>query len=327
MKVVIVSELGGNNGHLINCQNIETTLKKNFEGVDSTIIIDKKGFLRPPDHSVFKRKPETKPTQISDILVSRGISEGEPLKYVISGWKKMFTALSPDIVFFNYAPLALLAAKEFNFKKVTYESPFSLPATDDHNDELLVAINAVSKVPINSLFSIYQNCINIIYTIEELDFKKPKREEVHYTPLLNVTEPSDDGFGLFYIYNEKTLDSFDFSSPNQFPFIVYSPIKREYTRSFDSSFYEDMTRCRFYVSHGGVGGITRATVLGKPSFCFPLYYEQAQNARALKDNRIGRDNFTESYEEFQELANTVKLFSNKYKETNWEENFLATIGE
>lgn len=53
-----------------------------------------------------------------DILLQRGYDSFAGLQALVKAWRALFDIYSPDLVVFDYAPTALLAAKTYSFKKI-----------------------------------------------------------------------------------------------------------------------------------------------------------------------------------------------------------------
>jgi hypothetical protein len=66
----------------------------------------------------------------AQLLATQCFSSSQELGLYVRAWRSIFDAFSPDIVFFEHSPTALVAAWTYGFHKVVIGSGFTVPRTD-----------------------------------------------------------------------------------------------------------------------------------------------------------------------------------------------------
>lgn len=64
----------------------------------------------------------------ADLLLEKGFDNAKGLSIIIEAWRQLLTAIAPDLIIFDHAPTALLAAKHLQVPKVIFSNPFLTPA-------------------------------------------------------------------------------------------------------------------------------------------------------------------------------------------------------
>ncbi|MFT5085495.1 MAG: hypothetical protein ACI9Y1_003556 [Lentisphaeria bacterium] len=149
------------------------------------------------------RHRSSSPCCIPEVLLVNGYNDPNQLKGLVAAWQGLFNALRPDVVLFDYAPTALVAAQAFKFYKIACGGgvgelvpgvlsadlmPFSIKPNDriDVSERrVLSTINAVNKsldVPLlDHLGDLYLSVDDtIICTVPEMDIYRKKRTTVNY---------------------------------------------------------------------------------------------------------------------------------------------------
>lgn len=83
--------------------------------------------LQGPSWPTRHQKLSRPPASLAEVLLSVGFYRPEVLIEKLTHWQTLFANLQVDIIFFDYAPTALLATRQFPGKRVNLCDPFSKP--------------------------------------------------------------------------------------------------------------------------------------------------------------------------------------------------------
>lgn len=139
---------------------------------------------------------------IPEILLTSGYSDPDQLEGLVRAWQGIYELLLPDVVVFDFAPTALLAAQNSHFKKIVLGAGFAelvpgylsqdlkpfmvKPADriDISEHQVLSTVNAVNEVfdlPLLTYLSeLYEVDKTLIASIQELDVHGRNRTQVEY---------------------------------------------------------------------------------------------------------------------------------------------------
>lgn len=211
LKALCVWELGGNLGHVNNLAAICTQLQargyevsvalRSLEYVGDVFGDTAVRIFQAPIWTVPARRTRG-PESIADILGSLGYEHASGLRSLVRAWESIFELVSPDVVVFDFAPTALLAARKFSFKKIVTgigfgelppESPAvslmpwrgqALQTVQSREAAIVDQINRVLSAgllpPIRFIGDLYQVDRTIIAFIPELDLYGQRRNDVTY---------------------------------------------------------------------------------------------------------------------------------------------------
>lgn len=138
--VALVWELGGERGHITRLCALARVLLRQQHRI----------FLIVSDHSLAlelmteeerskitvvtlpKKNQQAvtlsrEPCSFSEVLLSSGYHSVQYLLQQFSVWVKLFDRIKPNCVVFDYAPTAVIAATNFNFKKIVIGDGFAVP--------------------------------------------------------------------------------------------------------------------------------------------------------------------------------------------------------
>lgn len=143
-KILCVWELGEDLGHLAQFSVVSKELlsrghevyfaARDLSRSDSFFPEQQVCLLQAPVWQPRLKKP-MKTRTFSEILLYQGFQSKASLQPLVSAWRNLFTLISPDLVIFDYAPAALVAAINFSFKKVILSNSFTtLPVGSDSKD-------------------------------------------------------------------------------------------------------------------------------------------------------------------------------------------------
>lgn len=216
---VFVSELGDNFGHVVSLLQVAKLAAERGASISfivpsllqfhtmSTIDYDFNLYQGPIN--VFQKvKSNAPPQTYAESLLLHGYSQPKALAVAIKVWRSIFSSLQPDIVLFDYAPTALLAAREYTFKKIMLGSGYCVPPvhcaklpllgrqpslarmeTSEHH--VFAAVNAAlndnKMMPLSQLDDLGRCDARFIKTIPALDCYRDQRTVETYSGLCSMS--------------------------------------------------------------------------------------------------------------------------------------------
>lgn len=210
-RIVFCWELGSNLGHISQFSNLAQALKDSGHELyficrelhlAETVFGPGSGlhFLQAPLFPLTI-KTSRSPYTYSEILQCNGYANTSALHYMIKAWRSLFQLIQPNLLVCDYAPTALLAAKDLTIPKVEIGTSFSVQALttpmsclDSHqnisltqrqkaDDIALSAINSAlsqeSLRPLKAVKDIFADTRQWLLTYPELDSVK-ERHNVQY---------------------------------------------------------------------------------------------------------------------------------------------------
>jgi len=221
MKTILFCwELGDDYGHIGQAHPIITYLSTHFNVYFAVKDLSKirdiiwplnVHFIQAP---IWLKTPQRLPRSEThaEILFYKGYDKVSHLKGLVDGWITLLKLVSPDLIVFDHAPSALIAARTWECPSVIISNPFITPApgsdivnicpglpfnahkAEQINNHVVSTINTVltsiQSRTIEKLSDIYQVNSTILSSYQEMDIYKPYRQDVTYTPTL----PGIDSF-------------------------------------------------------------------------------------------------------------------------------------
>jgi UDP:flavonoid glycosyltransferase YjiC (YdhE family) len=215
-KILYAWELGGGYGHIDRIFPIGERLQTDGHSLTYALrnlaLAGKRASGRPAllQAPMFTDTPDAPavPVNYSDILLRCGYADAQQLMALVEGWLHMFRLCQPDLLLFDHAPTAMLAAKILALPGCNIGTGFLVPPTDaptmpdlqpwrqtdlatlqaaDH--QLLASINQVLNnhdcSPIDRVGELMQDFTPILLTWPETDHYGPRHEAEYLGPLLN----------------------------------------------------------------------------------------------------------------------------------------------
>jgi hypothetical protein len=210
-KILCVWELGGNFGHLTNLATIAETLVKNgFEVVVALRDLQSAEWIFQTIPVILLQSPvflgrsrlNERPSNMADILYGLGYGNSSALAGLVSAWRGLFKLVRPEIIIFDYAPTALLAASDLPVKRIVTGIGFSdLPPGNpiisleevkssrpidlkSREAEIVNNINLVAKLfrlpRVNYISDLYSADKSVVANIPALDIYAKFRRDVVY---------------------------------------------------------------------------------------------------------------------------------------------------
>jgi len=138
-NIFFVWEMGDDLGHLVSLVSLARRLVVN--GIRVKIAVkdvslipkiynfshDGIEFIQSPRPATSLAQPNRQNRSLAQILNNTGFQDFDTLNSLVSLWKTLYRLVEPDLVIFDYAPVALLAANYFDFKTIIYGSSFFIP--------------------------------------------------------------------------------------------------------------------------------------------------------------------------------------------------------
>ena len=161
------------------------------------------------------------------ILLSRGYADTSVLEGMVRSWRGLYTLADPDIFLFDYAPTAMLAARDRSAPKMMLSSGFGAPVPghpdidltpwvagswdEFHHQGALVTetVNEICRIygftPVDHFLEIYGCDFNLMPIIPELDeYRRDPARTLYYTLFAELGFPAtgwrDDGRTKIFAY-------------------------------------------------------------------------------------------------------------------------------
>lgn len=217
-RIVYVWELGAGYGHIASFHAIAKQLQlhghevifvaKNLEHIDSLLGQDQFQYLQAPVNW-----PTSLPTPAAlsypGIMKNTGFTETGAMLARAKAWRSLYELLSPDLLLFDHAPTALLAARGLNIPKALFGSGFTVPpqttplpslrpwlkvATGELMQTEIPVLNAANAVlhrldtqPLDNLADLFQADEHFLCTFAELDPCPQRLNQRYWGPTLYIS--------------------------------------------------------------------------------------------------------------------------------------------
>jgi hypothetical protein len=264
------------------------------------------------------------PVSYSEVLLGSGYQDENSLLSLVKSWQALYDTVQPDLVLFDYAPTALLAARGRHFRRVVVGTGFHTPPSKSPipsfrpdmpipldrlvNNEGVVletinrALAALKQTPLNAVCELFAADENFLCTFPELDHYQDREGGNYCGPIFNHTTgaspiwQSASTKKIFaYVKPEYTLLD-HLARQLNFPeceTLIYVPglppafaMRYPHLRFSDRPIKigEAVNSCDLAICHGGT--LTSAFLLGGvPLLLLPMHAEQLLTARNAE--RIG----------------------------------------
>lgn len=139
-KVVLVWEMGADLGHVTRLDALARHLGERGHAV-TAIFCDTTGIQRlyppstKPSYQILQgpswptrhQKLSRPPASLAEVLLSVGFYRPEVIVEKFVHWQALFAHLQADIIFYDYAPTALLATRRYPCRRINLSDPFAKP--------------------------------------------------------------------------------------------------------------------------------------------------------------------------------------------------------
>jgi len=214
-RILCVWELGGYLGHLTRFLPLALRLQAQgheisfvLRDLSSTEAIFGKHSFRTYQAPVWLLQAHglpAPPENYAEILMQFGYLDKNGLLGVVKAWRNMFDLIRPDMVLFDYAPTALIAARDLTVPRAIIGNGFFTPPdvsptpklrpwakvtdkrlmTSDQNviNVINQVLDALELTPISRLCEIFHVEENFITTVQELDFYPNRLPATYWGPI------------------------------------------------------------------------------------------------------------------------------------------------
>ena len=202
-RILFAWELGGNLGHIMRMRTVARALRE--RGHDVSLHKEPSPRSSAPD---LPREPASYP----EILLHYGFADPAALTDAIRRWRSLYAQAAPDLIVFDHAPTALLAARGLGIPRVLLGTGFASPPRvtpmptirpwQDIPVERLIAseqraldtantaLRALGARPLDVFHEFLDVEENILATLPELDHYGARPHTKYWGPI------SDDSNGI-----------------------------------------------------------------------------------------------------------------------------------
>lgn len=189
-------------GHRVVLATREATHLDLFNFPDSLIIL-------PTPQVNLRTQQKHVNANITSILMPLGYGDPAALKGMVKGWQGIIELANPDLIIFDYAPTALLAAKETNCKKVVIGSGFAELLPNSNTNILSPWVDGIEKIAMQHERQIVRNVNSVCrwMDVQEIAFFSDLfRSDLTLLATLPELDPyKRDSLQALYLVQEKTL--------------------------------------------------------------------------------------------------------------------------
>ncbi len=208
-KIVLAWEMGGEYGHISRLKTFGDAFKARGHEVcyvlkdlsRAEIMIGAEDRIYQAPHWVPTVSGLPPPTMCAETLIRFGYLEPEGLTGLCRAWRNLYTALAPDLLFCDFAPTALLAARGTDIPTAVSDTGYGIPPARSPlapyrwwlknpppplagaEARVLECINTVTKhldaPPYQAVHEVFRAATTFLCTYEELDHY-PEREPARY---------------------------------------------------------------------------------------------------------------------------------------------------
>jgi UDP:flavonoid glycosyltransferase YjiC (YdhE family) len=234
-RILFVWELGGNLGHITPLLVLARALRKRGHEVSFALgdarlaseVLTREGFSFVQAPILRSTAPDLprEPASYPEILFHCGFADATALTGAVRAWRKLYRDLAPDLILFDHAPTALLAARGTDIPRVVFGTGFASPPRvapmpsirpwQDIPRERLqtserraletanAALRAVGAVPMGVFHELFDVEENILATLPELDHYGARPNVRYWGPVYDPDEgdeprwPEGDGKKVF----------------------------------------------------------------------------------------------------------------------------------
>lgn len=212
-NIALIWELGADLGHVTRMDALARCLMD--RGHTPSFALSRPGDLEQiypaghkPPYPIFaapdwpdrRARLSREPANLAEILLALGYHKPSELLQRLRNWQSIFRNLAPDLVIFDYAPTAQLAARNLPCRKICLDDPFSRPPdifplpAFEHNvtqqnllaseakllDAVNIALGELALTPIQHAYEIFTADKGFLFSVAELDPFALQRKNCNY---------------------------------------------------------------------------------------------------------------------------------------------------
>ncbi len=332
-KILFAWELGGNYGHLSKLIPLARLLQQRGHepvfvvrdlAVASVLIRNEFPCLQTPRPPDTIRQPRV-PVSYADILNGAGFGNRDALNGMLYAWQGLFDLVKPDVVVAQFAPTAIIAARQASLLSLLIDTGFECPpalkpypsfrpwvkvAREEllgREDMLLQTINAVCNWKCKDLRRAMHANVSLLATLPELDHYPGRQGGRYIGPIFTIDQGDEWSWQTtteqrIFVYlrpfPELPLLLNELKQSQAEVIAVIPAIDSKLADSFSTERFRILSRqvrldrllpqTDLVVSHGGHGLTSASLLQGVPSLVIPTMIEQWMTARNLERLKTGR---------------------------------------
>ena len=244
-RILLVWELGGNLGHITRLLALAKALRRRGHNVSFALgntrlaaeVLTREAFPFVQAPVVRSAAPDLPPEPASypEILFHFGFADAALLTAAVRAWRELYRELAPELIVFDHAPTALLAARDTGIPRVVFGTGFAspprvspMPSIRPWQDIALkrleaselraletanVTLRAIDAEPLGVFHELFDVEENILATLPELDHYGPRANVRYWGPLYDANEGAEpqwpEGGGKkIFVYLSPTSSAF-----------------------------------------------------------------------------------------------------------------------
>ena len=276
-KILFAWELGAGSGHIAPYINLVAHLEKQGHKVCFALkFLDKAHqyfqdtkvtYFQAPASFTSRGKMTKNTNSYAKILYNAGYSDVNMLTAMIQSWRNLYDIIKPDIIIFDYSPTAMLAARNFDARRVAIGTGFHLPPEttpvpgiwaelgreQDHlgliefESKILLPINealSLNKIePLENFCDLLKTDVKLFRSFSEMDHYQSRKNAIYSGVLKSAPGaepkwPGKSGPKIFaYLKPFKALPQLlTHLNRKKFPTLIYgdgltAKLRKEYASS------------------------------------------------------------------------------------------------
>ena len=331
-RILFAWELGENYGHLSTLLPLARLLRQRKHepvfvvrdlAVASALLGKEFSYLQAPMPSDSIRQPRV-PVSYADILSGSGFGKRDALAGILHAWQVLFALVKPDMVVAQFAPTAIVAARQASIPSLQMDTGFECPpevkpypcfrpwmkitreALLEREEELLQTINVVCGWRAEDIRTALRADLSLLITLQELDHYSGRRGGRYIGPIFShntgevLAWQSTTGKRVFvYLRPFPELRALlaELRQSRAEVIAVIPGIDADLADAFSSEQFMIiprqvrldtlLPRTDLVISHGGHGLTSACLLQGVPLLVFPIMIEQWMTARNLERMKTG----------------------------------------
>jgi UDP:flavonoid glycosyltransferase YjiC (YdhE family) len=234
-RILLVWQLGGNLGHIVPLVGLGKALRSRGHHVAFAVentraaasLLRRHNFPLVQAPVLRSTAPDLprEPASYPEMLFHFGFADPDALAGAVRAWRELFRKLAPELIVFDHAPTALLAARGTGIPRVVFGTGFASPPRVSPMPSIRpwqqiplerlqaseqralgtanAALRALNAPPLRVFHELFDVEENILATLPELDHYGARPNVRYWGPMFNDTEgreprwPEGEGKKLF----------------------------------------------------------------------------------------------------------------------------------
>jgi UDP-N-acetylglucosamine:LPS N-acetylglucosamine transferase len=216
-RILLVWQLGGNFGHILPLLGLAKELRsrgyrvafalENTRSAAGVLAGHKFPFVQAPVLRSAAPNLPREPASYPEMLFHFGFADPGALASALRAWREIYRKVAPQLIVFDHAPTALLAARDIGIPRVVFGTGFAspprltpMPSIRPWQDILLErlgaseqraldtansALRAINAPPLRFFHELFDAEENILATLPELDHYGARPNVRYWGPMFN----------------------------------------------------------------------------------------------------------------------------------------------